>query len=91
MDSGSQAEYFRLLKSAQEAADAVAEFDLRDQDPQSVAGMEARLRQQRTCNLALVYYVRDHLTDIEMFLMLPAPVAAQVQGHDDKPARIVET
>lgn len=90
MDIGPHVEYFRLLHLAEAAAKSVHDFDLHD-DQESVAEMEARIREQRTCNLALVHFVRDHLAAIETFLTLPTPVAEEVHERAIKATQIVET
>jgi hypothetical protein len=86
-----QAEYFALLHSAEAATRSVDSFDFHDDEDQSVAEMEARIREQRTCNLALIHFVRDHLAAIETFLTLPTSVAEEVHERALKIKRIVET
>jgi hypothetical protein len=91
MDIGPQAEYFQLLHLAEAAAQSVDDFDFHDDEAQSVGEMESRIREQRTCNLALIHFVRDHLAGIETFLTLPTPVAEEVHERAMKTTRIVET
>lgn len=86
-----QIEYFGFLCQAQEAAHAVAAFVIDEGDSDSVAAIEQLLRRERTCNLALIRYVRDNLTALDAYFILPEPLASQVSSRPNTRQSIVDT